>query len=133
MTDMIAEALARGLGVPTKPESNSSGYGADGDTRRLREGLLREATAHGGDTDGTVSAPHRGAHAQIRAHGGATHAAILEVPATSAAPGAGADGAADGCLRVELSTPIRGVAPGQTLVLYDADRVLAAATLERRA
>src|SRR5699024_3829163 len=75
----------------------------------------------------------RRVHAQIRAHGEATPATIREVHATSAAPGAGADGAADGCLRVELSTPIRGVAPGQTLVLYVADRGLAAATLERRA
>ncbi|MGO1198691.1 MAG: tRNA 2-thiouridine(34) synthase MnmA [Brachybacterium sp.] len=77
-------------------------------------------------------------HAQIRAHGEATPARILEVPATSSAipePPAGepAHSAAGGSLRVELSTPIRGVAPGQTLVLYDADRVLAAATLERRA
>ena len=87
----------------------------------------------------------RQVHAQIRAHGEAVPARILEVPATSAAgPAAGVPAsavpdsadpapAADGSLRVELSTPIRGVAPGQTLVLYDADRVLAAATLERRA
>ncbi|ASK64797.1 tRNA 2-thiouridine(34) synthase MnmA [Brachybacterium avium] len=72
----------------------------------------------------------RQVHAQIRAHGEAIPARILEVPTTSAAP---ADPAtADGSLRVEVSTPLRGVAPGQTLVLYDADRVLAAATLERR-
>src|SRR5699024_4554494 len=79
----------------------------------------------------------RQVHAQIRAHGEAVPARILEVPATSSAPGATAPtpakDAGDGSLRVELSTPIRGVAPGQTLVLYDADRVLAAATLERRA
>ncbi|MGO3209601.1 MAG: tRNA 2-thiouridine(34) synthase MnmA, partial [Brachybacterium sp.] len=62
----------------------------------------------------------RQVHAQIRAHGEATPAEVLETPAT----GTG--------LRVRLSTPIRGVAPGQTLVLYDGDRVLAAATLERR-
>ncbi|MDN5822504.1 MAG: tRNA 2-thiouridine(34) synthase MnmA, partial [Brachybacterium sp.] len=60
-----------------------------------------------------------------------------EVPATSSASaGLASDdpaaAVAGGSLRVELSTPIRGVAPGQTLVLYDADRVLAAATLERR-
>ena len=58
--------------------------------------------------------------AQIRAHGEATPAEILETPETG------------GGLRVRLSTPIRGVAPGQTLVLYDGDRVLSAATLERR-
>ena len=71
----------------------------------------------------------RRVHAQIRAHGEATEARILEVPA-----GAGPEGAEPAeSLRIELSTPIRGVAPGQTLVLYDGDRVLAAATLERRA
>ena len=41
-------------------------------------------------------------------------------------------GTPDGALRLALETPVRGVAPGQTLVLYDGDRVLAAATLERR-
>ncbi|MGO1983064.1 MAG: aminomethyltransferase beta-barrel domain-containing protein, partial [Brachybacterium alimentarium] len=54
----------------------------------------------------------------------------------AAATGAGTDPdapTADSSLRVSLETPIRGVAPGQTLVLYDGDRVIAAATLERRA
>ncbi|ATG51717.1 tRNA 2-thiouridine(34) synthase MnmA [Brachybacterium vulturis] len=79
----------------------------------------------------------RRVHAQIRAHGEATPARILEVPTAGSAPGGtdpgeSAHSAAGAVLRVELSTPIRGVAPGQTLVLYDADRVLAAATLERR-
>ncbi len=63
----------------------------------------------------------RAVRAQIRAHGEATPARLLEVDADSAR------------VRVGLETPIRGVAPGQTLVLYDGDRVLAAATLERRA
>ena len=36
-------------------------------------------------------------------------------------------GAVQRLLRVALDTPVRGVAPGQTLVLYDGDRVLAAA------
>ncbi len=64
----------------------------------------------------------RPVHAQIRAHGEAVPARILEAPTSG-----------ESTLRVGLSTPLRGVAPGQTLVLYDADRVLAAATLERRA
>ena len=66
--------------------------------------------------------PGRSVHAQIRAHGEAIPATIEEVPET-----------ADGTLRLSLHTPLRGVAPGQTLVLYEDDRVLAAATLERRA
>jgi tRNA-specific 2-thiouridylase len=52
--------------------------------------------------------------AQVRAHG-------EPVPAT-ATPGR------DG-LRVELHTPIRGVAPGQAVVLYDGTRVVGAATI----
>ncbi|MBE9403109.1 tRNA 2-thiouridine(34) synthase MnmA [Brachybacterium sp. p3-SID1565] len=64
----------------------------------------------------------RPVHAQIRAHGEAVPGTIEHAP----------DGA-DRQLRVRLDSPVRGVAPGQTLVLYDGDRVLAAATLERRA
>ena len=68
-------------------------------------------------------APGRAISAQIRAHGEATPGTVLEV-----------DGGGTGSvLRVGLDTPIRGVAPGQTVVLYDGDRVMAAATLERRA
>lgn len=59
--------------------------------------------------------------AQIRAHGEAVPGVIEQLPA------------GDSLLRVRLDVPVRGVAPGQTLVLYDGDRVLAAATLERRA
>lgn len=72
----------------------------------------------------------RAVTAQIRAHGEALPGRILEVPAAATTPASG--GTADGLLRVALDTPVRGVAPGQTLVLYDGDRVLAAATLERR-
>jgi tRNA-specific 2-thiouridylase len=36
----------------------------------------------------------------------------------------------DDCLVVVLCTPIRGVAPGQAVVLYDGDRVLGSATIE---
>ncbi len=55
--------------------------------------------------------------AQIRAHG-------------EAAPGV-IEAAEGDLLQVRLDTPVRGVAAGQTLVLYDGDRVIAAATLER--
>lgn len=67
--------------------------------------------------------PGRRVAAQIRAHGEATPGMIEQVPA----------GPSEGLLTVRLDMPIRGVAAGQTLVLYDGDRVLAAATLERRA
>lgn len=66
--------------------------------------------------------PGRRVLAQIRAHGDALPGVVEEVPET-----------AGGIVRVRLETPVRGVAPGQTLVLYDGDRVLASATLERRA
>lgn len=67
--------------------------------------------------------PGRRVHAQIRAHGEPIPGTVRAVPEV--------DGA--GLLEVSLETAVRGVAPGQTLVLYDGDRVLAAATLERRA
>jgi tRNA-specific 2-thiouridylase len=54
---------------------------------------------------------------QVRAHGD-------EVPATLL----GAEAA--GVVRVLLDRPITGVAPGQTLALYDGTRVLGAATVE---
>jgi tRNA-specific 2-thiouridylase len=52
--------------------------------------------------------------AQVRAHGEA-------VPATASAR--------DAEVRVVLSRPLRGVAPGQAVVLYDGSRVLGSATI----
>jgi tRNA-specific 2-thiouridylase len=56
--------------------------------------------------------------AQVRAHGGLARAEVLPGPAG---------------LRVELGAPLRGVAPGQTVVLYrpdvDGDVVLGSATI----
>jgi tRNA-specific 2-thiouridylase len=43
--------------------------------------------------------------------------------------------AADGGLRVVLDEPLRGIAPGQAVVLYDGTRVVGSATIattERR-
>lgn len=57
--------------------------------------------------------------AQIRAHGATTTGVISQLDMDAAT------------LSVELESPIRGVAPGQTLVLYVGDRVMAAATLDR--
>jgi tRNA-uridine 2-sulfurtransferase len=56
--------------------------------------------------------------AQVRAHG-------EPVPAT-----AWCDGPE---LAVELAAPLRGVAPGQAVVLYDGDTVLGSATIDRTA
>jgi tRNA-uridine 2-sulfurtransferase len=44
--------------------------------------------------------------AQLRAHGGTAR---------------GSADLVDGCIRLSLEQPIRGVAPGQTVVLYDPD------------
>jgi tRNA-specific 2-thiouridylase len=57
---------------------------------------------------------------QVRAHGG-TAAASADL--------------VDGRLRITLDEPLRGIAPGQTVVLYDPgnDRVRASATILRAA
>ncbi|MCL6423754.1 tRNA 2-thiouridine(34) synthase MnmA [Brachybacterium sp. JHP9] len=60
----------------------------------------------------------RRVRAQIRAHGEAVPGVIERIGEE---------------IEVRLDAPVRGVAPGQALVLYDGDRVIAAATLERRA
>lgn len=52
--------------------------------------------------------------AQVRAHG-------EEVPCTAAVEG--------GRLEVEVDTALRGVAPGQSVVLYDGTRVVGSATI----
>ncbi len=64
---------------------------------------------------GTVPALPLACDVQLRAHG-AAHPAVVT---------AAGDGWA-----LRLSTPARGVAPGQAAVLYDGDRVLGSATLE---
>ena len=53
--------------------------------------------------------------AQVRAHG-------EEVPATAWADG-------DDAVRVALDERIRGVAPGQSVVLYEGTRVVGSATI----
>jgi tRNA-specific 2-thiouridylase len=52
--------------------------------------------------------------AQVRAHGRAVPA-VAQVAAAE--------------LHVRLDVPIRGVAPGQAVVLYDGDRVIGSATI----
>jgi tRNA-specific 2-thiouridylase len=60
-------------------------------------------------------------YAQVRAHGD-------PVPATARME-AGEGGAA-GQLVIRLTDPLRGVAPGQTVVLYQGSRVLGQATID---
>jgi tRNA-specific 2-thiouridylase len=55
-------------------------------------------------------------HAQVRAHGEPGHARARVV---------------DNRMHVELSTPVRGLAPGQAVVLYDGTRVIGSATVDR--
>ena len=67
---------------------------------------------------GTASGLPREALVQLRAHG-------EPVPAYVEEHGGG--------LRLRLGSAARGVAPGQTAALYDGDRVLGSATIERAA
>jgi tRNA-specific 2-thiouridylase len=61
------------------------------------------------------SLPQQDLLAQVRAHGEVVSCAADVV---------------EGSLVVELAEPIRGVAPGQTVVLYEGDRVLGSATID---
>lgn len=75
--------------------------------------------------------------AQVRAHGEEVPArAVLgrggsaDPPGGSAdPPGAGGRGGVEPVLRVELGRRVRGVAPGQAVVLYDGTRVVGSATI----
>jgi tRNA-specific 2-thiouridylase len=62
-------------------------------------------------------------HAQVRAHGDPVpaHARVTEVMD---------DGVSRQSLTVSLGEPLRGVAPGQTVVLYQGTRVLGQATID---
>lgn len=64
---------------------------------------------------GEVPAPGAVLAAQVRAHG-------TPVPCTVVAAG-------EGALRVDVDGALTGVSPGQTLVLYDDDRVVGSGTL----
>jgi len=61
-------------------------------------------------------------YAQVRAHGDPVPATARMEPAASGEAGAQ--------LVVRLVTPLRGVAPGQTVVLYQGSRVLGQATID---
>lgn len=68
--------------------------------------------------------------AQVRAHGDALSARARVVLAGGAEGAESAEGADDGELVVTLDEPLRGVAPGQTIVLYQGTRVLGQATID---
>lgn len=89
---------------------------------------------------------------QVRAHGEAVEALVTSVRADGAAAASGMPahgselspeptkspppspepaGVAPGQLLVELRSPVRGIAPGQTLVMYDGTRVIGSATIVR--
>nr|WP_251043617.1 tRNA 2-thiouridine(34) synthase MnmA [Arthrobacter sp. ISL-48] len=77
-----------------------------------------------------IAEVHTGAefacYAQVRAHGD-------PVPATAVvvrSPSSSADAASNEQLVVTLTEPLRGVAPGQTVVLYQGSRVLGQATID---
>ena len=81
--------------------------------------LLDVKVLHGGSVTWTNHPVHDGeCSAQVRAHAPA-------VPASARLD------SVDGHLVVRLHEPIRGVAPGQSVVLYDGDRVLGSAIIER--
>ena len=137
---MRQEAAERGFAVAKKPDSHDICFIADGDTRGW---LTRRLGAQPGvilDEQGEVVGEHDGAYAftvgqrkglrdaptgptrlgaQVRAHG-------AELPAT-AYPGVGPDGSP--ALEVVLDQPLRGVAPGQSVVLYAGTRVVGSATI----
>ena len=62
-------------------------------------------------------------HAQVRAHGD-------PVPARAFVGEVLDDGVSRQTLTVTLGEPLRGVAPGQTVVLYQGSRVLGQATID---
>jgi tRNA-specific 2-thiouridylase len=66
--------------------------------------------------DSTYTGAAVNCHAQLRAHGAVHPAQAVPLPGAR--------------LRVELDQPAYGVAPGQAVVLYDADRVVGGAWIE---
>jgi tRNA-specific 2-thiouridylase len=116
----------KGLGIPGPGPDGRPRYvtGIDAETGTVHVGdvtdlevtsLLGEAPVF---TSGVAPDAPVECAVQVRAHGGVVDA-VAELR--------------DGALEVSLRTPLRGVAPGQTLVLYrsdpDGDEVLGSATI----
>jgi tRNA-specific 2-thiouridylase len=118
----------KGLGIPGPGPDGRPRYvtGIDADTGTVHVGDLAdlEVTTLVGDkpvfTSGTAPDGPVECVVQVRAHGG-TADAVARVR--------------DGSVAVDLRVPLRGVAPGQTLVLYrpdpEGDEVIGSATITR--
>ena len=111
----------RGLGLPRSSQDGEARYvvGVDAATNTVTIGTsdLLGVNAIRGDHARWCGAAPEGVvqvGAQVRAHG-------EEVPAEAWASGADVE--------VRLSTRLRGVAPGQSVVLYDGTRVVGSATI----
>ena len=116
----------RGLGIGRPAPDGAPRYVTGVDTGRNvvtvgPETLLSVSTLVGEDVvwlapDVPADAPVR-CEAQVRAHGAAVPGTVVR---------------ADARLRVELDEPMRGVAAGQSLVVYQGTRVLGQATIASR-
>ncbi|MEN2743493.1 tRNA 2-thiouridine(34) synthase MnmA [Sinomonas halotolerans] len=115
--------------LEVRPKDNTVVVGPErllavGEIRGIRVSWAGRPPAEATRTEGTAFGAEFPCHVQVRAHGDALPArARLE-------RGAGGEGASDDVLVVTLETPLRGVAPGQTLVLYQGTRVLGQATID---
>ncbi len=115
----------RGLGITVAPEDGKPRYvvGVDPQSRVVSVGpptLLDINCISAGNVRWTDLAPTAGTRclAQVRAHGDQRPAIVVAV-------------GGEGPLIVELEGMFRGVAPGQSLVLYDETRVLGSGTITR--
>lgn len=116
----------RGLGLGRPAADGRPRYVVDVDTTANRvvvgpETLLTvdriEAESTGWFVPAPVDGPRRDVSVQIRAHGTPIPAAVTALPGDR--------------LRVDLHEGLRGVATGQTAVVYDGDRVIAHGTIDR--
>ncbi len=115
----------RGLGITVAPEDGKPRYvvGVDPQSRVVSVGpptLLDINCISAGNARWTDRAPSAGTRclAQVRAHGDQRPAIVVAV-------------GGEGPLIVELEGMFRGVAPGQSLVLYDETRVLGSGTITK--
>ena len=115
----------KGLGITVAPQDGKPRYvvGVDPASRTVSVGpptLLDVDHISAENVRWTQSTPPAltRCFAQVRAHGDQLPAVIVEV-------------GEDGPLVVELEGTFRGVAPGQSLVLYDGTRVLGSGTITR--
>jgi tRNA-specific 2-thiouridylase len=115
----IGQRRGVGLGRPSADGSRRYVVDVDISTRRVSVGPaalldVDELVAHGARWTGVVPARPAQLGVQVRAHG-------QEVPAR-------VEPTAEG-FRARLEQPLRGVAPGQSAVLYDGSRVVGAGTI----